>query len=582
MKPIKTSELMRWLFGQLRPYKLKVACAIGALIVGALAWLLLGQGVKVVVDEGFVANNADKLNQMMLVVLAIALVGSVAAYFRFYLMIWLGERVSADIRQNVYSHLLTLSPAFFEKTRTGEVISRFTSDTTVLQSVVGMGLSMALRASITFIGALLLMLFTSPLLTLYVLIAVPIVLLPIRIFGSKVRLYARKSQDRVADLGAYVDESLHEIHTVQAYSHEQTDRTKFFSRVEDVMQAANKRIQYRALLIACIMAVSICAITIVAWLGAQQVLASSLSAGELTAFMFYAVMAGGSVATISEVIGEIQKAAGASERLMELLQTQSSIIPAAAPVAIASKVTGRLKLEHVQFSYPGGENIAVLEDINLDIKPGERVALVGPSGAGKSSLFQLLLRFYDSQAGRITLDDIDIKDLSQDSLRQQFALVPQESVIFAASVADNIRYGRIDASDADVQAAAHAARADQFIEALPLGYQTNLGERGVRLSGGQKQRISIARAILADRPILLLDEATSSLDAANEQFVKQALEELMHGKTTLIIAHRLATVINADRIVVMDQGRIIAIGKHLELLQVSPLYREFAELQLVG
>jgi ATP-binding cassette subfamily B protein len=582
VKPIKTSELMRWLFGQLRPYKVKVACAIVALIIGALAWLLLGQGVKEVVDQGFVANNADKLNQMVLVVLGIALVGSVAAYFRFYLMIWLGERVSADIRQKVYSHLLTLPPAFFEKTRTGEVISRFTSDTTVLQSVVGMGLSMALRAGITFIGSLLLMLFTSPMLTLYVLIAVPIVLLPIRIFGGKVRLYARKSQDRVADLGAYVDETLHEIHTVQAYSHEHSDRTMFFSRVEDVMQAAKKRIKYRALLIACIMGISISAITIVAWLGAQQVLASTLTAGELTAFMFYAVMAGGSVATISEVIGEIQKAAGASERLMELLHTKSTIVPALAPVEIAAKVTGRLRLEHVQFAYPEGEGVAVLQDINLDIQPGERIALVGPSGAGKSSLFQLLLRFYDTQAGRITLDDINIRDLSQDSLRQQFALVPQDSVIFAASVTSNIKYGREDASDADVQAAAKAARADIFIDVLPQGYDTNLGERGVRLSGGQKQRISIARAILADRPILLLDEATSSLDATNEQFVKQALEELMQGKTTLIIAHRLATVINADRIVVMDQGRIIAIGKHSQLLQTSALYREFAELQLVG
>tara|TARA_R110001632_G_scaffold8686_6_gene34413 strand:+ start:19132 stop:20853 length:1722 start_codon:yes stop_codon:yes gene_type:complete len=573
---------MRWLFGQLAPYKAKVICAVVALIIGSGSWLLLGQGVKVVVDEGFVASNADKLNQMMLIVMVIALIGSVAAYFRFYLMIWLGERVSADIRQSVYAHLLTLPPAFFEKTRTGEVISRFTSDTTVLQSVVGMGLSMALRASITFIGALLLMLVTSPMLTLYVLIAVPIVLLPIRIFGAKVRYYARTSQDRVADLGAYVDESLHEIHTVQAYSHEYLDKSMFEGRVEDVMLAAKSRIRFRALLVSCIMGISITAITIVAWLGAQQVLNGSLSAGELTAFMFYAVMAGGAVATISEVIGEIQKAAGASERLMELLNTSSSVVEPLTPTLLPKIVSGNLTLSQVDFVYPTGEGALALQQISLAIDAGERIALVGPSGAGKSSLFQLLLRFYDIQAGQITLEGVDITQLELDTLRRQFALVPQESVIFATSVADNIRYGRPDASDEEVQAAAKAARANEFIDMLPDGYETYLGERGVRLSGGQKQRISIARAILADRPILLLDEATSSLDAANEQYIKLALDELMRGKTTLIIAHRLSTVINADRIVVMDQGKIVAIGKHQHLIENNALYREFAQLQLVS
>lgn len=582
MKSVKTVTLMRWLFGQLAPYKAKVICAVVALIIGSGSWLLLGQGVKVVVDEGFVASNADKLNQMMLIVMAIALIGSVAAYFRFYLMIWLGERVSADIRQSVYAHLLTLPPAFFEKTRTGEVISRFTSDTTVLQSVVGMGLSMALRASITFIGALLLMLVTSPMLTLYVLIAVPIVLLPIRIFGAKVRYYARTSQDRVADLGAYVDESLHEIHTVQAYSHEYLDKSMFEGRVEDVMLAAKSRIRFRALLVSCIMGISITAITIVAWLGAQQVLNGSLSAGELTAFMFYAVMAGGAVATISEVIGEIQKAAGASERLMELLNTSSAVVEPLTPTLLPKIVSGNLTLSQVDFVYPTGEGALALQQISLAIDAGERIALVGPSGAGKSSLFQLLLRFYDIQAGQITLEGVDITQLELDTLRRQFALVPQESVIFATSVADNIRYGRPDASDEEVQAAAKAARANEFIDMLPDGYQTYLGERGVRLSGGQKQRISIARAILADRPILLLDEATSSLDAANEQYIKLALDELMRGKTTLIIAHRLSTVINADRIVVMDQGKIVAIGKHQHLIENNALYREFAQLQLVS
>lgn len=573
---------MLWLFGQLKPYRGKVALAIIALIVGALSWLALGQGVKVVVDEGFIANNATKINQMALVVIAIALIGSVAAYVRFYLMIWLGERVSSDIRQNVYSHLLTLSPAFFEKTRTGEVISRFTSDTTVLQTVVGMGLSMALRASITFVGALLLMFITSPLLTLYVMIAVPLVLLPIKVFGEKVRLYAKDSQDRVADVGAYVDETLHEIHTVQSYTHETLDRSLFSDRVEAVMQAASRRIKFRAMLIACIMGISICAITIVAWLGAKQVLNGDISGGELTAFMFYAVMAGGSVATISEVIGEIQKAAGASERLRQLLDTQSLIGSPAECLRLPEQVSGNITFEQVSFAYPSALDVPVIDSVALQIEAGERIALVGPSGAGKTTMFQLLLRFYDASSGHILIEGIDIAKLSLSQLRQQFALVPQDSVIFASSVIDNIRYGRPDASLQDVISAAKAARAEEFIESFAEGYNTELGERGVRLSGGQKQRISIARAILANRPILLLDEATSALDATSEKQVKEALDELMKSKTTLIIAHRLATVINADRIVVMDKGKIVAVGKHHQLVETNALYREFAELQLVG
>ncbi|WP_293749023.1 ABC transporter transmembrane domain-containing protein [uncultured Paraglaciecola sp.] len=582
MQSPKTSTVMRWLFGQLRPYKSKVAIAISALIVGAASWLLLGQGIKAVVDEGFIANNADKLDQTMFLVMGIALIGSIAAYFRFYWMIWLGERVSADIRQNVYGHLLTLSPAFFAKTRTGEVISRFTADTTLLQSVVGMGLSMGLRSCITFIGALFLMLFSSPMLTLYVLIAVPIVLLPIRVFGAKVRLYSKNSQDKVADVGAYVDETLHEIHTVQAYSHEEIDKTLFQTRIESVMGAAHLRIKFRALLVACIMAISIIAITLVAWVGAQQVLSRELSAGELTAFMFYAVMAGGAVATISEVIGEVQKAAGASERLMELLNTQTSIESPASPIQLPNKVSGDIELQNVNFHYPQADSVAVIKNLNLKVKSGERIALVGPSGAGKSTLFQLLLRFYDVSSGQIELEKQNIKMLDVAALRDQYALVPQESVIFASSVKDNIAYGRTNASQLDIENAAKAARAHDFICELPEGYATNLGERGVRLSGGQKQRIAIARAILANRPILLLDEATSSLDASNEQHVKLALEELMKDKTTIIIAHRLATVINADRIVVMDKGEIVAIGTHQELVESNALYREFAQLQLVN
>ena len=573
---------MQWLFGKLLPFKGRVLVALIALVVSACAWLVLGQGVRIIVDEGFVANNTETLDSMMLAVLGIILVGSIAAYVRFYLMIWLGERVSADIRTEVYSHLLTLSPAFFEKTRTGEVISRFTSDTTVLQTVIGMGLSMLLRSGITFIGALALMLVTSPLLTLYVLIAVPIVLLPIRWIGPRVRRFSRLSQDRVADVGAYVDESLHEINTVQAYTHEQHDRHLFADRVEAVMAVASKRIRYRALLIATIMSISMGAITVVAWLGARDVLAGGLSAGELTAFMFYAVMAGGAVATISEVIGEVQKAAGASERLRELLDTRSNVEQTDEAQTLRATVRGKLAFDHISFSYPSAPDQPVLQDIDLQIAPGERIALVGPSGAGKSTLFQLLLRFYDTQSGRIRIDDLPLDSLSPQQLRHQFALVPQESVIFASSALENIRYGRPDATPEAAQRAAVAARADEFIQALPQGYATDLGERGVRLSGGQKQRISIARAILADRPILLLDEATSALDASSERQVKLALDELMKNKTTLIIAHRLATVINADRIVVMDKGRIIDIGEHEKLVARNRLYKEFADLQLVS
>ena len=582
MNTHSTSSLMSWLFGQLKPYKKQVCYAMLALVLGALSWLALGQGVKYAVDEGFVARNTGRLNQLVMLVITIGAVGCIATYFRFYFMIWLGERVSADIRQKVYSHLLSLSPAFFASTRTGEVISRFTSDTTVLQSVVGMGLSMALRATITFIGSLTLMLFTSHILTLYVLFAVPLVLLPIRILGAKVRVFARNSQDRVADMGAYVDESLHEIQTVQAFTHENIDRLRFDERIENVMLAAHQRIKFRALMIACIMAISLCAITVVAWLGAKLVLSGALTAGELTAFMFYAVMAGGSVATISEVIGEIQKAAGASERLMELLLSPSNVKESDNPRRFEHKVRGEIHIKGLTFSYSTVAESLALSELDLHILAGERIALVGPSGAGKSTLFQLLLRFYDIQQGQITVDSVPISQLALSEVRQQFALVAQESVIFAASVRDNIAYGRPNATQQEIEQAAKAARADEFIAELEQAYDTPLGERGVRLSGGQKQRIAIARAILADRPILLLDEATSALDAANEIKVKMALDVLMQNKTTIIIAHRLSTVVNADRIIVMDKGRIIASGKHQELMINCRLYRELAELQLIN
>ncbi|MCT8863621.1 ABC transporter ATP-binding protein/permease [Shewanella xiamenensis] len=577
---VRQRAVLPWIWQFLKPYRLRVVAAIVFLLIGSLAWLSLGQGVRLMVDEGFIKDNAQRLNEIILLVLLITAVSGTAVFCRFYLMTWLGERVSADIRLAVYNQLLKLSPAFYAKVRTGEVISRFTADSTLLQTVVGSSLSMALRSGVTVIGGLAMMGITSVKMTLLVLLAVPLVLGPVVFFGRKVRTLARESQDRVADLGAYVDETLHEIHTVQAYGHEDKDRSLFNGRVEDVMTAASGRIRYRALLISSVMFLSIAAIALVTWVGAHDVMSGKMTGGELSAFMFYAVMVAGAVATISEVVGEIQRASGAAERLIELAETEVDIPAPLVPKTLPDKVRGELQLQQLNFHYPEQTQL-VLSDLDLVINAGERVALVGPSGAGKSTLFQLLQRFYVPSSGSILLDGIDIAELSPKDLRAQFALVPQDSVIFATSVLENVRYGRVDASEQEVIDACIAARAHEFISEFNEGYQTYLGERGVRLSGGQKQRIAIARAILADRPILLLDEATSALDALSEQKVKQALDELMADKTTLIIAHRLATVINADRIIVFDKGRIVASGKHQNLMQTNDLYREFASLQLL-
>ncbi|MCL1158720.1 ATP-binding cassette domain-containing protein [Shewanella inventionis] len=574
-------RVLPWIIQFLSPYKMKVIAAIIFLFIGSLAWLSLGQGVKLMVDEGFVADNAARLNEIMLIIFGITVISGTAVFCRFYLMTWLGERVSADIRLQVYEHLLSLSPGFFATQRTGEVISRFTADSTLIQSVVGSSLSMALRSSVTVLGGIVMMGFTSVKLTALVLLAVPLVLGPVSFFGRKVRLLSRKSQDRVGDLGAYIDETLHEIHTVQAYTHEQKDRQLFADRVEAVMAVAKSRITYRALLISSVMLLSIGAITFVTWVGAKDVMNGNITGGELSAFMFYAVMVAGAVATISEVFSEIQRASGAAERLMELVTTPVDIPQQSVPNQLALPVKGALHFDNVVFAYPSDNAQDVIRQLTLTIKPGERVALVGPSGAGKSTLFELMMRFYQPKEGRILLDDVDISTLSLTDLRQQYALVPQESVIFAMDVFDNVRYGRLDATDDEVIQACIAAKADEFIREFTDGYATYLGERGVRLSGGQKQRIAIARAILADRPILLLDEATSALDAVSEVKVKQALDSLMANRTTVIIAHRLATVINADRIFVMDKGLLVASGTHSELMESNELYREFASLQLL-
>ena len=490
-----------------------------------------------------------------------------------------GERVTGDLRKRVFDHLLTLSPGFFEITRTGEVISRLTNDTTMLESVIGSSLSLALRNIVLGVGALILLTLTSLKLTLLVLAGLPVVLLPIILFGRRVRRLARASQDRVADTGAYVDEAIHEIRVVQAYVHETQDGHAYATRVEAAFAAGVRRIKQRALLIAAVIFLVFVAVGIILWVGGHDVLAGRLSAGQLSAFVFYAVIVASSVGAISEVAGELQRAAGATERLLEILDTSAEIAPPADPVPLPEPPFGTVALEQVTFAYPSRPADPALRALSLRVAAGERVALVGPSGAGKTTVFQLLLRFYDPQTGRVLIDGVDVRRADQRAVRRRIAVVPQDPVIFAASVWDNVRYGRPDATDAEVRDACDAAYATEFLARLPQGFDTELGERGVKLSGGQRQRLAIARAVLARRPILLLDEATSALDAESERMVQLALDRLMRGRTTLIIAHRLATVIGADRIVVLDGGVAVAEGTHASLVREDPLYRRLAELQ---
>ena len=570
---------LRALVPYVMPYRGTLYLAMAALLLASAAQLGLPVAIRFLIDGGMMADDVSTIDRYFLGLFGVAMAFGIFSAFRFYLVTWLGERVVADIRKAVYAHVIRLDPTFFEVTKTGEVLSRLTTDTTLIQSISGTGLSITLRASLNLIGASIMLAVTSPRLMGMILLLVPLVIVPIILVGRRVRSLSKASQDRIADTSGLAGETLNAISTVQAFTLEKLQSERFADAVKIAFQTAVQRIRVRSLLTGIAILFIFGAITFVLWIGTHSVMRGEMTGGQLGQFLLYAIFVATSAAALSEMWGEVQRAAGAMERLVELLDSKPAIVAPSEPVALPEVSEGRIRLDNISFRYPSRPETLAISDFDLQVASGETLAIVGPSGAGKSTLFQLLLRFYDPESGHIEIDGVDISQAAPEAVRARIGLVPQETVIFGTTAKENIGYGRPGASDAEIAAAAQAAAADVFIQQLPEGFDTFLGERGTRLSGGQRQRIAIARAILKDPPILLLDEATSSLDAESERVVQEALEHLMQDRTTIIIAHRLATVLKANRIVVMDHGRIVDIGTHEQLVQRDSLYARLAELQ---
>lgn len=578
-RPARSLTPLRALIPFIMAYKGTLIIALVALLLSSAALLAMPIAVRNVIDHGFTAEDAANVDRYFFLLLIFALAIGFFGAARAYFVNWLGERVVADLRREVFSHVISLDPAFFEHTKTGEVLSRLTADTTLIQSISGVNLSIVLRSSIQLLGGLVLLVYSNAELTGVLLLLMPLIVVPMILIGRALRRLSRSSQDRVADASAQASEILTNTNTVQAFTAEAVQRDRFRRTIERSFDAAVSRIRVRALLTTVGSAAIFGALIFVLWLGAKEVLAGTISAGELGQFVLYAMVVGVATGGLSEVWGDIQRAAGAMERLSELLEARPSIVTPDNPLPLPHPAAGAIEFDDVVFSYPSRPKEHALGGFSLSVRPGEHVAFVGPSGAGKSTIFQLLLRFYDYRSGTIRIDGVDIRKADPRDVRGTMAMVPQDSVIFGETARDNIRFSRPEASDDEVIKAAKAASAHGFIMDLPEGYDTYLGERGARVSGGQKQRIAIARAILADPAILLLDEATSALDAENERLVQEALERLQQDRTTLVIAHRLATIVHADRIVVMEGGKIVATGRHEELIARSPLYAQMVELQ---